>query len=450
MFKNIFHCSFLFSFTGIFLARISKGRTIREFITVVVIAPVAVVFAWISIFGGAALGSERLAHSQSFCCDENWDLTAISNPTVEASLTSLTFNTANAAVLCDASTCNTCATLTLTKYINQGQNFSNFIPNLRETLTTGATGELSDDYTFVQNSRGQSPEDSRRDVALLSCYPVNQRLLYLIRTYFDLGETLHGITLFAIFLFGIASFSIFGFVVNIIITNGQEKSFRGQGIIWLVLLGGTSTAVIMIGGDYTFDDIANISYLLSYPLSMLSVAMILSLYRALRVTTGEVNYKAATWRVGFFDFCTVARKDPILGWFRNIVIGPYNSSKAYCIVRGLDNRFAIIMAAVMYVFLIALAVMNPLRHFVDGLWAFAWLCYLAFVVVVAIQRSRVRVYLGYHGSAVEDLFVSLLSYPSVCHQLELELQNGLSGGDGAPTYRCFEILLVFFFIFNGS
>jgi choline/glycine/proline betaine transport protein len=41
--------------TGIFIARISKGRTIREFVLGVLIAPVAFSFAWMSVFGNTAL-----------------------------------------------------------------------------------------------------------------------------------------------------------------------------------------------------------------------------------------------------------------------------------------------------------------------------------------------------------------------------------------------------------
>ena len=45
-------------FVGLFIARISKGRTIREFLLGVVIAPTLVGFAWFSIFGGTALNME--------------------------------------------------------------------------------------------------------------------------------------------------------------------------------------------------------------------------------------------------------------------------------------------------------------------------------------------------------------------------------------------------------
>lgn len=45
-------------FVGVFIARISRGRTIREFVTGVLLIPSAVTFIWFTILGGAALQSE--------------------------------------------------------------------------------------------------------------------------------------------------------------------------------------------------------------------------------------------------------------------------------------------------------------------------------------------------------------------------------------------------------
>jgi len=45
-------------FVGIFIARISKGRTIREFILTVLFVPTIVTFLWLSVFGGSALHIE--------------------------------------------------------------------------------------------------------------------------------------------------------------------------------------------------------------------------------------------------------------------------------------------------------------------------------------------------------------------------------------------------------
>ncbi len=42
-------------FVGMFIARVSKGRTIRQFITAVLIVPTSVTLIWMSVFGGLAI-----------------------------------------------------------------------------------------------------------------------------------------------------------------------------------------------------------------------------------------------------------------------------------------------------------------------------------------------------------------------------------------------------------
>ena len=44
---------------GIFIARISRGRTIREFVIFVLLIPTLVNFVWFAVFGGTALYVER-------------------------------------------------------------------------------------------------------------------------------------------------------------------------------------------------------------------------------------------------------------------------------------------------------------------------------------------------------------------------------------------------------
>ena len=45
-------------FVGLFIARVSRGRTIREFILGTVLAPTLAAFVWFSVFGGTALHLE--------------------------------------------------------------------------------------------------------------------------------------------------------------------------------------------------------------------------------------------------------------------------------------------------------------------------------------------------------------------------------------------------------
>ncbi|KAA8985458.1 BCCT family transporter [Halospina sp. K52047b] len=45
-------------FVGVFVARISRGRTLREFVLSVMLVPTLVTFVWLSVFGGSALHIE--------------------------------------------------------------------------------------------------------------------------------------------------------------------------------------------------------------------------------------------------------------------------------------------------------------------------------------------------------------------------------------------------------
>ena len=45
-------------FVGVFIARISRGRTVREFVTGVLLVPTVVTFLWFAVFGGSAIHRE--------------------------------------------------------------------------------------------------------------------------------------------------------------------------------------------------------------------------------------------------------------------------------------------------------------------------------------------------------------------------------------------------------
>src|SRR5699024_9249995 len=59
---SIFYCAWLITwapFLGMFIARVSKGRSIKQFITCVLLAPTLVTFIFFAVFGGSALFVEK-------------------------------------------------------------------------------------------------------------------------------------------------------------------------------------------------------------------------------------------------------------------------------------------------------------------------------------------------------------------------------------------------------
>ncbi|MFW6390039.1 MAG: BCCT family transporter [Halanaerobiales bacterium] len=57
-------------FVGMFIARISKGRTIREFVIAVLLVPSLLSFVWLSVFGGTAIHINQLFNGQLFATVE--------------------------------------------------------------------------------------------------------------------------------------------------------------------------------------------------------------------------------------------------------------------------------------------------------------------------------------------------------------------------------------------
>lgn len=58
-------------FVGVFIARISRGRTVREFVAGVLLVPTLVGFLWFAVFGGAALYREVFTDNPMI--GETWD-----------------------------------------------------------------------------------------------------------------------------------------------------------------------------------------------------------------------------------------------------------------------------------------------------------------------------------------------------------------------------------------
>jgi choline/glycine/proline betaine transport protein len=60
-------------FVGVFIARISRGRTVREFVTGVLLVPTAVTFLWLTVFGGSALYRELFGAGGGVAADGSVD-----------------------------------------------------------------------------------------------------------------------------------------------------------------------------------------------------------------------------------------------------------------------------------------------------------------------------------------------------------------------------------------
>ena len=67
-------------FVGMFIARISRGRTIKSYINATLTAPILFSFLWFTIFGGAGLNMEREAALKGINCSDEYGGTNSTKP----------------------------------------------------------------------------------------------------------------------------------------------------------------------------------------------------------------------------------------------------------------------------------------------------------------------------------------------------------------------------------
>ena len=56
--------------SGLFIAKISRGKTVREFLLGTLTAPVLFSYLWVVFFGGSAIRLERDSAGAGLCCND--------------------------------------------------------------------------------------------------------------------------------------------------------------------------------------------------------------------------------------------------------------------------------------------------------------------------------------------------------------------------------------------
>jgi len=161
-------------FVGMFIAKISRGRTIRQFINGTLTAPIIYTFMWLIIFGGSAIKHERVAAGEGLCCT-NWNETVLKN-------SSLVFKASD---VCAGNKCNPCSE----SYLSENYGL--------DTMTSISTSDSL--YSFMNKSDeynhrlGVYTDD--RKASRLSCLKTEQMWFALMYTYGDMGPFLSIISL---------------------------------------------------------------------------------------------------------------------------------------------------------------------------------------------------------------------------------------------------------------
>merc|ERR1719198_367475 len=208
------------SFVGLFVARISRGRTIRQVVLLTLIAPVIYVIMWFSVFGGAALRQARVAG----------ELVALSQV--------LSGNESNTTMfLIEGTTC--------------------YEPPLGQIQIPGS------EAVYEYQTPGITP------VCLFDPSNSDSAWFNMLGAFFNYGNFLSILSLAAIAIYFVTSSDSGSLIVDQLASNGRFDHHWLQRVLWAFLEGGVATGLIIAGGAKALRALQAASIIAGLPFTIL-------------------------------------------------------------------------------------------------------------------------------------------------------------------------------------
>ena len=286
-------CTYLcyISILAIFLAKISKGRTIKQFLFWSIVAPSFYLFAYPVVYGGVGIRLERESSEQGLCCMDNsgWfhNSSKILGAATENGVLSdqlLKSEIAeNYSWMCKEQSCGACALSTLTRASNDNQTVQEFI----------------DEYVFLKSDFGSTTID--RTLSKPSCHILVQMWFDVMRSVKGLGMFLSIFSLLAMVLYFITSSDSGSLIIDCLATNGDFDSSPLLKAFWAIMEGVTATALIVAGGKASLMAVQTMAIMSASPMTIAICLMCIAAWRALRVTSGDMDLNGPQFPFQLFE-----------------------------------------------------------------------------------------------------------------------------------------------------
>merc|ERR1719508_345621 len=405
-------------FVGMFIAKISVGRTIKQFIAGTMAAPVIYCFMWMIIFGGAGLRMEREAAQNDLSC-HNIDMGRVFSLARGNPGTLISFDDG----LCAPKDCNACSTTLLTIKIGDGLTYE----GLKKEAQMFGKPEWWGKTTVTRN------------LTRLSCRKTEEMWFDMMMSYGDLGNFLSGFSLISLILYFVTSSDSGSLVIDCLASNGHPEPPKLQRVLWALIEGLTATALLVAGGRSALTALQAMSIATGLIYTILMCIACLALWRAMQVEAGDLDPNGPTFDVDLLDpfftdpFDQVVSKffstsKLLLHFIINLVLAPHTVAKTASRVISVSTFWPVVIS--LSFFLLMFVILHVLQIVVEGAWALAWISYIAFGSGVSFVRTRARNHLNIPGHPLEDFCLSLLLYPSVALQMEMstrEEKNAIPG-----------------------
>ena len=362
-------------FVGMFIARISRGRTVGQLIKGAFVAPCLFGFFYLTILGSLGIKMQRVAEM------------AIGTSA------SVDWSKGSGSVDCDA--------------------FGYASNKLSSTATGYAAGKALQDQGYYP----------------LSCRRGPDHILDVVEPYGKLARPFQALILIAVCLYFITSSDSGSYVDDLISAMGYENPPVLQKVYWCFTEGALATALVYSGG---LKMVQAVSIVAGFPYTLALNFMCLSLWRALLDEGGDEAHrrKRKSFNTCLFDFLEVFKpldaganapgaQERALCSLKNLIF-PYEAIVKCKEAIGSNKNVAMLNGAVVtgllwtFIGLLASTGAEANTHGV------AWLMFFIFVFCVANIRRELREKRNIIGGVMEDFTSVMALWPFAIAQMEHE------------------------------
>lgn len=402
-------------FVGLFIARISKNRSLRSVIVGVFLAPTAYALLWFSFMGGIGLRQQRQALELEKLGTDHFADSAY-------------FQSADSAFCYDVPQSDV--------YAGGELIFTNTLPGVTPVCKFDS-GNSSLAWFNVMYSFSYPGTGADGNFA-------------------GFGQFLSGLSIFALAIYFITSSDSGSLVVDTLASNGAEEHHWLQRVFWAFTEGAVATGLLVAGGDNALGALQTASIVFGLPFNFFIFFFCYGIYRMCATIEQEqgmegnkyLDHKLLLPKKTFnmpvfagifnivefiFSFGQVNKElgvtwptnRHIFSFFKHLFVPFVALSSIYSTIDLKSKHKTVNMLltgayAVCHFAWIALFVCGTINY---GFVAFGWTAFFVNACILTSLRMDVRGKLGIAGNVVGDFVAASFLYPQALLQMELQLEE---------------------------
>lgn len=397
-------------FVGVFLARISRGRTIREVINFTFSIPLLYCIIWFCTFGGGAIRMHRRAELLQ---KAGTDLYGGNEAYFQAKM-------------------------------GNGQTNCFNVPESLFDCPTQTSANVTDDVWAASTWPTKCPTYAEKyatdtrisPVCLFDSGNADNYWFDLMTQYYHMGSFLCGFSLFTIIIYFVTSSDSGSLVVDYIASNGEEAHWS-QRVYWACTEGLLAICLLWAGGRDALKGLQAVSIISGVPMTVFVCFVCMSLWVTLKCEKGEffagqfVNWAMPLYG-GMFDYLEFAfsfGKAPlpnvkhIPGFLVSMLFPPVVIFFT-CKKTASMSAASKIAMPVFSVILWLLFLFGCVGRYIDkniGLQGVEFFAYCGFVVCVMAVRTEVRSLYNIEGGGGRDFLAAFFAYPQAVWQSYIQV-----------------------------